>query len=77
LKSFPADALQGDLTRLFLGLRLQALLASETRGRNLRFAPNPSHAPRANSKKTNSLVSWRILSAFGRSLALPLVDACA
>jgi len=49
----------------------------ETKGRNLRFAEMLAPRPGANSKKMNSLVSSRILSAFGSALALPLVDACA
>lgn len=49
----------------------------ETKGRNLRFAEMLPPRPGANSKKMNSLVTLRIFSAFGRPLALLLVDACA
>jgi len=49
----------------------------ETKGRNLRFAEMLPPRPEPNSKKMNSLVTLRIFSAFGRPLALLLVDACA
>lgn len=48
----------------------------EKKGRNLRFAAWGSPKTVANSKKINPLEVLRILSRFGRPLALPLVDAC-
>jgi len=43
----------------------------------VRFDVKPPRPLGANFKKTNSLVRLRIPPAFGRPLALPLVDACA
>jgi len=48
----------------------------EKKGRNLRLAARGFLKTVANSKKINPLEVLRILSPFGRPLALPLVDAC-
>jgi hypothetical protein len=50
---------------------------SETKGRNLRLAVLLLHFPQANSNKMNFFNELAVSPAFGRPLALLLVDACA